>query len=136
MFGRNVKNTETLNGVNISFVDTENITCICNINTCDAIVERVNDFLDAFLKGYSSIAHKNKSYEYFVYGMVLRAHREDGCDDIQNERSKVFSPALTCFNLPVSDKFFVNSDYATIKLFVALGEKAKEGVILLFKVNY
>lgn len=136
MFEKKSKSKEMLNGVNISFFDTGKNICISTQKSSNNISNRINDFLDAFLSGVASANSNNSSSTYYVHGMLLRAYHKDDYDDIQNERSKVFSPALNKFYLPVSDKFFTNSDYATVKLFVTFDEKTKEGTILHFEVTY
>ena len=130
MFNKSVKNLEELKGSNIKFVSYDRDVIITPTHL--TIFERINEYVDAFLQGFSSCVGNADTLEYFVHGMVLEIYQND---IMQNDRFKLYSPVLPKFELPIQDKFFTNCNKGMLKVFITFEEDAKEGVAICFKFD-
>lgn len=130
MFNQSEKKLEQLKGSNVKFVSYDRDIIITPTNL--TILERINEFVDAFLQGFSSCAGNADTLEYFVHGMIIEIYQND---IMQNDRFKLYSPVLQKFELPIQDKFFTNCNKGMLKLFITFEENAKEGVAICFRFN-
>lgn len=127
------RKTETLAGFDVVFKDTENIIRKTALKKHGAIIHSINDFIDAFLKGYSSIKHNNENTNYYIWSLKITAYNQNIC---KNQYYNVFGPQLTEFILPVNNNFFKSCDHTFLKLYVTFDENDKEGLIINFRIDH